>query len=84
MTLSRLPGPWEWQQRGDKWWRVHIEQHIEDGPHDAPFAVVTWPVEEVWERCEGCGREYRFPHLCRRHHLCGLCHPPIDRHDDAS
>lgn len=31
-----------------------------------------------WERCEGCGREYRYPHLCRKHRLCGLCHPPID------
>jgi hypothetical protein len=34
----------------------------------------------IWERCEGgCGREYRFPHLCRTHRLCGLCHPPVER-----
>lgn len=34
--------------------------------------------EVVWERCEGCGHEYRYPHLCRTHRLCGLCHPPIE------
>lgn len=33
--------------------------------------------EPVWERCVGCGREYRYPHLCRTHGLCGLCHPAI-------
>jgi hypothetical protein len=49
---------------------------------------VLWPLrqverrrhddaEPVWERCAGpCGREYLYPHLCRRHMLCGLCHPP--------
>jgi hypothetical protein len=31
-----------------------------------------------WERCEGsCGQEYAYPHLCREHMLCGLCHPPL-------
>jgi len=27
-----------------------------------------------WERCTSCRREYRHPHLCREHMLCGLCH----------
>lgn len=29
----------------------------------------------LWERCANCRREYRYPHLCREHMLCGLCHP---------
>lgn len=33
----------------------------------------------TWERCAGCEKDYRFPHLCREHLLCGLCHPPVDR-----
>jgi hypothetical protein len=33
--------------------------------------------DAVWEACEACGRWYRYPHLCRAHRLCGLCHPPI-------
>jgi len=37
--------------------------------------------QAVWERCEGCGHEYRYPHLCRAHHLCGLCHPLIEASD---
>lgn len=31
----------------------------------------------LWERCTSCGREYRHPHLCRTHMLCGPCHPPV-------
>lgn len=27
-----------------------------------------------WETCQGCERQYRFPHLCREHLLCGSCH----------
>lgn len=30
----------------------------------------------LWERCTACGKDYREPHLCREHQLCGLCHPP--------
>jgi hypothetical protein len=33
MPLSNLPGPWRWEKRDGYWWRVHQEQHIEDGPH---------------------------------------------------
>jgi hypothetical protein len=32
----------------------------------------------LWERCTGCNRDYRHPHLCREHRLCGLCHPPME------
>jgi hypothetical protein len=42
MPLSNLPGPWEWKLRGEKWWRVHRNLNIEDGPHDKP-------------RCHQCG-----------------------------
>lgn len=31
----------------------------------------------VYERCVQCRREYRYPHVCREHHLCGLCHPEM-------
>lgn len=30
----------------------------------------------LWETCTSCGKDYRYPHLCREHLLCGLCHPP--------
>lgn len=33
MPLSNLPGPWRWEKRNGFWWRVHLEQGIEDGPH---------------------------------------------------
>jgi hypothetical protein len=33
MPLSNLPGPWRWEKRNGYWWRIHQEQHIEDGPH---------------------------------------------------
>jgi hypothetical protein len=33
MPLSNLPGPWRWEKRNGYWWRIHLEQHIEDGPH---------------------------------------------------
>lgn len=36
------------------------------------------PDEEIWETCAGCGRQYAFPHLCREHLLCGVCHPVDD------
>lgn len=32
----------------------------------------------IWEKCRQCGKEYRYPHLCREHMLCGLCHPPVE------
>lgn len=47
-----------------------------DASHIADSGPVIEP-DVVWERCEGCGYEYRYPHLCRTHMLCGLCHPPI-------
>lgn len=32
----------------------------------------------TWERCAGpCGREYQYPHLCRTHMLCGICHQEV-------
>lgn len=31
----------------------------------------------LWERCTNCGKDYRYPHLCREHYLCGLCHPLV-------
>jgi len=31
----------------------------------------------IWERCSGCEQQYRYPHMCREHMLCGLCHPPV-------
>lgn len=35
--------------------------------------------ESAWETCAACGREYLYPHLCRKHRLCGLCHPAVTR-----
>jgi hypothetical protein len=29
----------------------------------------------AFERCVNCRREYLYPHICRTHSLCGLCHP---------
>jgi hypothetical protein len=40
-------------------------------PYDLP------PVSDKWEACKRCGKEYAYPHLCREHMLCGVCHPPI-------
>ena len=59
---------------------------VEPGPVVAGAEVAVWatgqlqhlnrPDEPAWERCTGpCGREYAYPHLCREHMLCGLCHP---------
>lgn len=32
----------------------------------------------IWELCTGpCGREYRYPYLCRKHMLCGICHEGV-------
>lgn len=33
--------------------------------------------EPTWETCTGCGNEYRYPHLCRAHMLCGICHQDV-------
>jgi hypothetical protein len=41
------------------------------------------PGEQIPETCTGCGRVYAWPHLCREHRLCGLCHPPIPAGDDG-
>lgn len=37
--------------------------------------VTNAPV--VWERCTGCGEEFRYPYLCRTHMLCGTCHEGV-------
>lgn len=34
--------------------------------------------DETFEACAGCSVEYRKPHLCQDHKLCGFCHPPIE------
>lgn len=34
MALRKAPGVWRWEQRGDKWWRVHDKLNISDGPYD--------------------------------------------------
>jgi hypothetical protein len=31
----------------------------------------------VWELCTGCGWEFQYPHLCREHMLCGICHQEV-------
>lgn len=33
MPLSNLPGPWRWEERNGRWWRIHDTLNIEDGPH---------------------------------------------------
>lgn len=40
-------------------------------------SVMIDAVCPIWEECEQCHQEFRFPHLCRTHRLCGLCHPPL-------
>ena len=32
----------------------------------------------LWETCVECGDDYAWPHLCRTHLLCGICHPATD------
>jgi hypothetical protein len=39
------------------------------------------PLTAIWERCTGCGQEFAFPHLCREHQLCGICHALKDARD---
>jgi hypothetical protein len=52
MPLSNLPGPWRWEDRGERgWWRVHQTQHIEDGPH-------TWAELDL----HGFGEEFGGRH----------------------
>ena len=36
VPLSNLPGLWDWERRNDKWWRVHRQLNIDDGPHKNP------------------------------------------------
>jgi hypothetical protein len=40
MPLSNLPGPWRWEKRNGKWWRIHDGLNIEDGPHTLDDDVV--------------------------------------------
>jgi len=50
VSFSQLPGPWRWEQRGDSWWRVHDDLHIEDGPHPEPIQVADDDVmPDRWE-----------------------------------
>lgn len=50
MTLSNAPGHWRWEQRGEKWWRIHDKLNIEDGPHDEPHYTVTiGRGDQLWE-----------------------------------
>ena len=35
--------------------------------------------DATWETCVECGWEFAYPHLCRKHMLCGMCHPPTVR-----
>lgn len=32
---------------------------------------------EVLEECTSCGGLFKYPHLCREHMVCGMCHPPV-------
>jgi hypothetical protein len=44
-----------------------------------PKTILEWfAPDTVWEICAECGREFLYPHLCREHSLCGLCHPPFN------
>jgi hypothetical protein len=47
--LANAPGEWRWEQRGDKWWRIHDVLNIEDGPHNQPdrMPVMGDPTEAV-------------------------------------
>jgi hypothetical protein len=63
-------------------WCPSCGGQIRDGECGCSGPIVrtlrTLRAEPVWERCTGpCGREYAYPHLCREHMLCGLCHPPV-------
>lgn len=31
----------------------------------------------TWEPCVRCGKEFAYPHLCRTHMLCGICHQEV-------
>jgi hypothetical protein len=52
------------------------------GLHPEFFTVMP-PVPDprlgTWERCTGCGNEFAYPHLCRQHMLCGICHQGVPR-----
>lgn len=42
--------------------------------------ALTWAMDQtspIYERCVKCKVEYRWPHLCRKHGLCGLCHEGV-------
>lgn len=43
------------------------------------MSVTDEPV--IWEICLQCQREFMYPHLCRTHMLCGMCHPDMARSD---
>jgi hypothetical protein len=65
MPLSNLPGPWVWARRNGKLWRVHVEQQIWDGPHDA--APATEPAVGMLDEIE------HVLHRCSQFHLVTAC-----------
>jgi hypothetical protein len=52
------------------------------GLHPEFFTVMP-PVEDprlgTYETCTGCSNEFAYPHLCRQHMLCGVCHQGVPR-----
>jgi hypothetical protein len=65
MALSNLPGPWVWTKRNGKYWRVHPQQQIWDGPHAVPPPLnppVALLNEEDWTL-----------HRCSQFHLVTAC-----------
>lgn len=57
-------------QQGEQY--AQVEGLAQD---DAEMVVaLARSLASCWERCASCAREYRYPHLCREHMLCGLCH----------
>lgn len=41
------------------------------------FGIQPEQGDPVWEACVSCRREYRYPHCCREHMLCGFCHDDV-------
>jgi hypothetical protein len=62
MSLSKAPGVWRWEQRGDTWWRIHDVLNIEDGPHDKPGTLTRRDVKLV---ADDDGSEYGYEVVVR-------------------
>ena len=58
-------------------WVEAIDRRATD-PGDPRTAARRPPTTTIWEKCAACGDQFAYPHLCREHMLCGICHPPID------